>query len=318
MRRIFVSYRRADDPFGAGLVAAALRDRFGPEGVFLDTWVLRRRGDPRAGLVEGLDASAGVVVLVGRRWEELEARRRTVPGRDWVAWEIRGAAARGLPIVPVFLRRTGPVTDGVPAALRELVPQHGSCTVRQEAVGRDVEALVARLAEIPDVPPRRAPSGRAPVGDDLGPDTVRTGVDAMLRHVVPIAQQRMGNRDLLVGTAVAVLEPDDWLRHVSAGHSLGRDSGSGVVVVTEKAVTVANLNPRYAIADRDVVTLDAGDRGLAGVEIGRRRRLGLLRVADLGLRRHDGTGTEVRGLFEDAADDLLENLPPRVPRRERG
>ena len=43
--RIFVSYRRADDPFGAGLVAAVLRDRFGDDGVFLDTWVLNRRGD---------------------------------------------------------------------------------------------------------------------------------------------------------------------------------------------------------------------------------------------------------------------------------
>jgi hypothetical protein len=35
--------QRADDPFGAGLVVEGLRDRFGEEGVFLDTWVLNRR-----------------------------------------------------------------------------------------------------------------------------------------------------------------------------------------------------------------------------------------------------------------------------------
>src|SRR5690349_4323763 len=97
--RIFVSYRRADDPFGAGLVAAVLRDRFGQHGVFLDTWVLNRRGDPQIGLEEGLDASAVVLVLIGRRWEGLEARRRASGNRDWVAWEIREAADRDLPIV---------------------------------------------------------------------------------------------------------------------------------------------------------------------------------------------------------------------------
>ena len=78
----FVSYRRADDPFGAGLVAAGLRDRFGEEGVFLDTWVLNRRGDPQASLEEGLDASAVVLVLIagGRGWKRVAGRRVSATG----------------------------------------------------------------------------------------------------------------------------------------------------------------------------------------------------------------------------------------------
>ena len=95
--RIFVSYRRADDPFGAGLVAAVLRDRFGEDGVFLDTWVLNRRADPEAGLCRGLDDSAVVLALIGRRWEARFGQPRTGPAqwwrpapepRDWVAWEL--------------------------------------------------------------------------------------------------------------------------------------------------------------------------------------------------------------------------------------
>jgi hypothetical protein len=315
--RIFVSYRRADDPFGAGLVAAALRDRFGEEGVFLDTWVLNRRGDPQVGLERGLDESAVVLVLVGRRWEELEARRRSGGERDWVAWEVREAARRRLPIVPLHLRRTEPVAEGVAADLRALLSQHGSCLLRAGSLGHDVDFLAARVAGIDGAPPLQRSSDDAPVGDDLGPGTVRTGVDAMLRHVVPYAQQRMGNRSLLVETAVEVLGPDDWLRHVSAGHSPGRDSGSGVVVVTETAVTVANLNPQFAIVDRVGVTFDPDGRGLAEVEVHRRKRLRVLPVADLRLRRRDGTHVDLLGLFEDAADDLLENLPHGVPRRER-
>ena len=92
--------------------------------------------------------------------------------------------------------------------------------------------------------------------------------------------------------------------------------GSGVVVVTETAVTVANLNSRFAIADSDGVLLDSGGRGLAEAVVRRRKRLGVLPVADLRLRRADGTHLEVLGLFEDAADDLLENLPEGVPQRE--
>jgi hypothetical protein len=116
---------------------------------------------------------------------------------------------------------------------------------------------------------------------------------------------------------VDVLGPDDWLRHVSAGRSPGRDTGSGVVVVTETAVTVANLNSRFAIADIDGVLLDEGGRGLSEVAVRRRKRLGLRPVADLRLHRADGTHVEVLGLFEGAADDLLENLPVGVRQRER-
>jgi hypothetical protein len=315
MGRIFVSYRRADDPFGAGLVAAVLRDRFGEQGVFLDTWVLNGRRDPRVGLEEGLDGSAMVLVLVGRRWEELEARRRADGKHDWVAWEVREAAQRKVPVVPLFLRRTGPVTDSVPAALRDLLPQQGLC-IRQETLGRDADALVTRLAEVGGAPRLWAPSGTAPVADDLGPLTVRTGVDAMLRHVVPVAQQRMKNRELLVKTAVEVLGPGDWLRHVSAGRSPGRESGSGVVVVTETGVTVANLNSRFAIADRASVAFDPDGRGLADVQVHRRKRLAVLPVADLRLAGSDGRYLEILGLFEEAADDLLDNLPEEVSRRE--
>jgi hypothetical protein len=114
---------------------------------------------------------------------------------------------------------------------------------------------------------------------------------------------------------VDVLRPDDSLRHVSANRSPGRESGSGVVVVTETAVTVANLNSGFAIADSDGVLLEEGGRGLAEVAVRRRKRLGVLPVADLRLRRADGTHLEVLGLFEGAADDLLENLPAEVPQR---
>ena len=97
--------------------------------------------------------------------------------------------------------------EAVPAALRSLLPEDGSCLVREGTLGRDADALTARVAALDGVPWLQAPSGDVLVGNDLGPDTVRTGVDAMLRHVVPYARRRMKNRDLLARTAVDVLGP---------------------------------------------------------------------------------------------------------------
>jgi hypothetical protein len=315
--RIFVSYRRADDPFGAGLIAAALRDRFGADAVFLDTWALNVRGDPESGLRRGLDDSAVVLALIGRRWEERLRSLDPATTRDWVTWELHEAVRRELPVIPVFLRRSPPLlAEGVADDLRNTLPREAALAVRQGSLRSDVEHLVDAIVARGGLPTPRAAT--VPLGDGLDPGTVATGVDAMLRHVVPVPQQRMGNRNLLVGTAVAVLDPADWLRHVSAGASPGRPAGSGVVVVSETAVTVADLDESFTVVDRRCVTLGRGSHDLQCVEVRRRKRLLVRAVADLRLHRHDGTHLDVRGLFADAARDLLDNLPPAVAVQDDG
>lgn len=314
--RIFVSYRRADDPFGAGLVAAVLRDRFGDDGVFLDTWVLNRRGNPESGLCQGLDGSAVVLALIGRRWEaRLGARDpgATATERDWVAWELREAALRGLPVVPVFLRRSRLLGEDVPDELHDVLDGQG-VAVRQGSLHDDIERLITALAEIDGTP--AAGPATMPIGDDS--QMVAVAVDAMLRHVVPVPQQRMRNRQLLVTTCATVLGRQDWLRHVSAGASPGRPAGSGIVVATEGAVTVANLDEEFAVVDRPSVTLGRGPDDLESIDVRRRKRLLVRPVADLRLNRRNGTHLDVQGLFAAAADDLLDNLPASVAVRSAG
>jgi hypothetical protein len=318
--RIFVSYRRADDPFGAGLVAAVLRDRFGDDGVFLDTWVLNRRGNPESGLCRGLDGSAVVVALIGRRWEtRLGAHDpgATATERDWVAWELREAARRNLPVVPVFLRRSPMLAEGVPEDLRGLLPRETAVAVRQGSLRSDTDRLVEMVVAHCDGAVS-AQSAGVTLGEELDPGTVAIGVDAMLRHVVPVPQQRMGNRQLLVTTCAAVLGREDWLCHVSAGASPGRPAGSGIVVATEGTVTVANLDERFAVVDRPSVTLGRGPDDLESVDVRRRKRLLVRPVADLRLNRRNGTYLDIQGLFAGAADDLIDNLPASVAVRSDG
>ncbi|HET9255528.1 MAG TPA: hypothetical protein VFO16_10035 [Pseudonocardiaceae bacterium] len=100
---MFVSYRRADDPFGAALVAAALLNRFGARAVFLDTLALRPRSDPSRRLPQALTRATVLLALIGRRWDHGEQLSRLREAQDWVRWEITEAAST--PCCDTFSRK---------------------------------------------------------------------------------------------------------------------------------------------------------------------------------------------------------------------
>jgi len=224
---------------------------------------------------------------------------------------LQEAARRTLPVIPVFLRRSPLLGAGVPDDLSRILPRETAVAVRQGSLRSDTERLVEMVVAHSDGVTSSRTAGMT-LSEELDPATIAIGVDAMLRHVVPVPQQRMGNRQLLVTTCAAVLGRQDWLRHVSAGASPGRPAGSGIVVATEGTVTVANLDERFAVVDRPSVTLGRGPDDLESVDVRRRRRLLVRPVADLRLNRRNGTYLDIQGLFAGAADDLIDNLPAAV------
>lgn len=296
---IFISYRRADEPFGAALVAAELLRRYGPDRIFLDTLALRPRSNPDRTLPSALEACSVVVAFVGSRWDTGRRLQRLHDETDWVRREVLTPCK---PIVPVFFDRSTTLAEDVPAPLRAVMGQ--PVIIRRAQIGSGVDALVERLRGI------LAGEARSPgtVGDGLDEATITVGVDAMLRHVLPAAQQWSGNRQMIVTTTPKLLEQHDWLRHLVTAALPGRPNGSAVVAVTDDAVLVADLDARFAIARRMRVDLET----VRAVDLHPYRRAWVRAAADIHLRTTRGPDLVLTGLFRREAHEMLENLPDRL------
>ena len=107
MPKVFVSYRRADGPYGVGWLAERLRrlDLADPETVFVDA-TMRAGDDFPAVLEDAVRESSIVLAVIGPHWRG--DRGETSPARimeqdDWVVRELRLADEHGKHVMPVTL-----------------------------------------------------------------------------------------------------------------------------------------------------------------------------------------------------------------------
>lgn len=275
---VFVSYRRADDPFAAALVAAALLDRFGARGVFLDTLALRPRSDPSRRLPQALAPQPGAAspdrspLGSGNAAAPPARSTRLGPVGDHRSGSTRQDDYPRLPRQEHRAQRRGPPD------LRGILSHQPSSVIRRTHLRTDITDLVDRIITVRDAPPARAPADRLALSEDLDPATIRTGIDAM----------RTG----------------DWLRHLAPAALSQRPNGSAIVAVTETAVAIADLDHTFRITRQ----LRVESTELTSADLVPRRRLGLLATADIHLHTTTDPGVKLFGLFREPADELMENL----------
>jgi hypothetical protein len=147
--KIFVNYRRDDDPSAAARVRDALAARFGKANVFMDVdnLVAGQRFDEE--LAKALAQCDVLIAVVGARWTELLKSRGAGGEHDYVRQEIAGALRRGLLVIPVRVGREGsmpplPRVDELPREIRDVV-FHQKHDVAHERFGRDIDDLVAAI-----------------------------------------------------------------------------------------------------------------------------------------------------------------------------
>lgn len=106
MERIFISFRRSDEPYGAILVQTVLAGRFGERNVFRSSDSIPLGDDYAECLDRAIRHCSVVLAVVGPRWlgaNDGTGRSRLSDPDDWVYRELAQAFAAGKRVVPVLL-----------------------------------------------------------------------------------------------------------------------------------------------------------------------------------------------------------------------
>lgn len=145
--KIFINYRRGDDPGFTQALYQRLEDEFGPENLFMDVEGHIKPGDD---FVQVLDAQVGhadiVLAVIGPRWSELIAAR-SGDADDFVAIEIKSAIDRAKRVVPVLVGGAlMPRAEALPEAIRSLA-RRNAVGLRPERFKADCLGLIAALKE---------------------------------------------------------------------------------------------------------------------------------------------------------------------------
>ena len=106
MSRIFISYRREDSAGWTGRLADRLKERFGPNSIFIDIDTI----EPGADFTEALRKAVGscdvLLAVIGPRWSmvtDKTGKPRLHDSSDWIRVEIAAALTRKIRVIPVLV-----------------------------------------------------------------------------------------------------------------------------------------------------------------------------------------------------------------------
>jgi hypothetical protein len=152
--KIFINYRRADDPGFTHALYQRLEAEFGGGNLFMDVEGHIKPGDEFAVVINIQIAAADVILaVIGSRWIDLIAARAGAKG-DYVVLEIQAALKQGKRVIPVLVGgATPPRADQLPKSIRSLARRH-AVAIRPDRFKADCQGLVdtlrAQLSEAED------------------------------------------------------------------------------------------------------------------------------------------------------------------------
>lgn len=150
--KIFINYRRDDDPSAAARVRDALAAKYGKFNVFMDidNLLVGQRFDLE--LEKALSGCDILISIIGGRWLDLLDERSAANERDFVREEIAKALTRNIAVIPIRVGREGklprlPRPEEIPNDIRDLF-HYQKHDVTHERFGRDVNELVEAIATL--------------------------------------------------------------------------------------------------------------------------------------------------------------------------
>ena len=172
MPRIFISYRRDDDPSAAGRLYDSLEEHFGAEHVFMDVDAIEPGVNFKELIEESLAEVEALIAVIGRGWlttVDADGERRLDDEHDFVRMEIAHALDRNIRVVPVLVNGAGlPRAADLPADLVGITDRN-ALELKQTEWRAGVARLVTSLERlIGPVASEPAPSDR-PATEAVGP-----------------------------------------------------------------------------------------------------------------------------------------------------
>jgi hypothetical protein len=148
MRRIFISYRRADSADAAGRLYDRLAEQFEASNVFMDVDDIRPGEDYVVAIERRIAGCDTMIVLVGPNWasatNEAGARRLDDP-HDLARLEVETALRRNVRVIPILVGEAEmPEAADLPEPLRPLLRRQ-AVRLSHASFHKDVDLLLERL-----------------------------------------------------------------------------------------------------------------------------------------------------------------------------
>jgi hypothetical protein len=149
--RVFVSYRRDDSADVTDRLADALKQRFGPDHVFLDVDDVEIAADFVEVIGDWIESCDVVLAVIGNQWvkpSEEDESGRLHDHEDFVRLEIEAAISRAVPVVPVLIHGASmPNPAALPPTLAEL-PRLNALELTRSHWRADIDRLLGALETI--------------------------------------------------------------------------------------------------------------------------------------------------------------------------
>jgi hypothetical protein len=150
--RVFVSYRRDDEPFATDRLTQALRERLGRDNVFIDIDSIEIGADFVDAIDDWVARCDVLLAVIGHEWldaQRPDGGRRIDDAGDFVRLEIEAALKRKLPIVPVLIHgTTAPTPTELPPSVAPIM-RRNAVELTRKYWDQDVAGLVTALEKGP-------------------------------------------------------------------------------------------------------------------------------------------------------------------------
>jgi TIR domain len=146
--KIFINYRRDDDPGFTQALYFRLESEFAVDDLFMDVEGHIQPGDNFIEVINAQVAACDVfLAVIGPRWSELLTERKG-DQEDFVAIEIKAAFDQDKRVIPVLVGGAAmPRADSLLEAIRPLRHQHAR-ELRREHFKADCQSLIVALKGI--------------------------------------------------------------------------------------------------------------------------------------------------------------------------